>query len=363
MNIGIAPGFVKEKSSVVPARRPKPSFPIDRGACAVYLEGEKAQNNRLTGFVKHLSPERTRYMKQCPECTAKNQITNLFCPMCGHSFIDDPADGEGRPLLNRAEGKRVVKSVENRRLFTIIAIVLVVFLGLGAGLTSYLVSREIDRSSLVTIQSGLLWKCSKCGRIYKNTVRPFNVRKSERYDYGIETVTGLCATCKYGPLVGNYQDILEYLSKKNYFGGFAIDLAEPAVVFMNEHQGLFPTSDAARAAEVSVSVDPRLVERDFNSYAGKPIAVKGNVTSLDIVKMPDGSKVTYMQLQPVGESGPMDVSFLVIYKGSAPVFKGDTVQSYLLPSDLVTFRSKKDVKKVVLSVAMYMATVRTAPAD
>lgn len=302
-------------------------------------------------------------MKQCPDCAGKNQETNLFCPMCGHSFIDDPVGGGRAGREGDAEGKSkpVVKGVENRRLITIIAIVVVVFLGLGAGLTSYLVSREIDRSSLVTIQSGLLWKCSKCGRIYKNTVRPFNVEKSERYDYGIETVTGLCSTCKYGPLVGSYQDILEYLSKKNYFGGFALDLAEPAAIFMNAKQGLFSTADPNQAAAVSATVDPRLVERDFDSYSGKPVAVKGKITSEQIVRMPDGSKVTYMELQPLGDSGPLDVSFLVVYKGLAPVFMDDTVQCYLMPTALVTYNSKKASKRVVLCVALYMTTVKTGP--
>ena len=75
-------------------------------------------------------------MKQCPDCAGKNQETNLFCPMCGHSFIDDPVGGGRAGREGDAEGKSkpVVKGVENRRLITIIAIVVVVFLTLVAGL-------------------------------------------------------------------------------------------------------------------------------------------------------------------------------------------------------------------------------------
>jgi hypothetical protein len=43
------------------------------------------------------------------------------------------------------------------------------------------------------------------------------------------------------------------------------------------------------------------------------------------------------------------------------VFNGDTVQAYLLPTDLVTYSSKGGSKRVVLCVAMYMTPVETAP--
>jgi hypothetical protein len=296
-------------------------------------------------------------MKQCPDCATKNQRTNIFCPTCGHSFLD-----EEPPERKRKGGARdIIPGEDNRRLFIIIAVVVVVVLGLAAGLTSYLVSREIDRSSLVMVKSGVRFKCVKCGKLYKDRVANLAVKKSKKEDYGVENVEGLCDACKYGALAGSFQDALEYMSKKGYFHGFAIDIAEPAAQFLSANPALFPAADPASAAAISATVDPTVIGRSFNQYAGKPVAMEGKVLATQTVQVPGGAKLAYLQFQPVGEKGPLNVEYLIIYNGSQQVTAGQTLTAYMVPTDVVTYRSKQGDKKAVLNVAMALVPEK-APA-
>ncbi len=293
-------------------------------------------------------------MKQCPDCAARNQETNLFCPICGYSFIDDPA-GDDRARDHEKNRARFVAGIENSKLPIIVTVVIVVALGLGAGITSYVACRQIERNAMLPVKSGTLWNCSKCGRIYKNRVRVLDVKKSERDNYFVETAMGLCDTCKYGELVGRYQNLLEYFFHKGYFGGFTIDIAEPAAAFMNSHQELFPTTEKDRIAEYASPTDPALIERDYAEYVGKPVFLTGKALAVEIVNTPSGGNATFVRLQPTWENKALDMTFFVVYQGRSPVAKGDTIRCCLLPVDLIAYRSKSENVRIVLSIAIHMA--------
>lgn len=306
-------------------------------------------------------------MKSCPDCDTKNPDTNLFCPMCGHSFYDDEeARIELKPRRVRekvepvedasAAQRTIVHGIENKRLFKLVAVVIVAVIGLSAGITSFVVSREIERSSLVEVKAGTTWKCAKCGKVYKDRVITLDVKKSERYDYGTDTITGLCFTCKYGDLVGGYQDLVESLSKKGYFAGYRMDITEAAAGYINANPSLFPAGDSGDVSGMAIKADPRLIERDFPDYSGKPVEVKGKVLACDLVLWGDNSKATYIQLKPVNQSGETDGLFLLVYKGAAPVLKGDLATCYVMPIDQVMYKSTKGEYKAVLTIGMSVAS-------
>lgn len=307
-------------------------------------------------------------MKQCPDCSTKNQRTNIFCPSCGHSFLDDPPPEKEKWQRVR----RVVPGQDNRRLSLIVAIVIIIVLGLGAGLTSYFVSREIDRSSLVPVKSGIKWKCEKCGRVYKDRVGTVSVKKSTKADYGVETVIGVCDTCKYGKVAGFYQDALEQLAEKGYFHGFGIDIADQAAAYIAAHPELFPTpaSEMGKLAQIAPEADPRTVEKEFDSWAGKPVTIIGEVEDLRVVKVAPDRSVTYLQIKPYarGEE-PVDLEVIAIYDSTAsseppstsqgyePLSKGQKVVCFLLPADLVSYRAPHGDRKALLGIALAVARV------
>lgn len=301
-------------------------------------------------------------MKSCPDCDTRNTDTNLFCPECGHSFYDDEERPELKPKRVREFGpgsdagkreRRIGAGPDISRLFKLIAVAVVIFLGLAAGITSFVVSREIERSSLVEVEAGTLWKCSECGKTYRDRVARLDVKKSQRYEYGIETVTGLCYDCKYGDLVGGYQDLVEGLSKKGHFAGYRMDIPEAAAIYINENPSQFPATGTDQDLRgISIEVDPRLVERDFEDYAGRPVEVGGRVTECDLVLWRDGSKATFIQLKPRNANGETDGLFLLVYKGAAPVLKGDDATCCVMPIDQVMRRSSGGEFKAVLCVAM-----------
>ena len=297
---------------------------------------------------KRVAGERIQEMKQCPDCSTRNQMTNIFCPTCGHSFLDDPPPG--RSWNSRL--RNIVPGRDTRRLSLIIAIVIIVVLGLTAGLTSYFVSHEIDRSSMVPVKSGVRWKCEKCGKIYKDRVATLTVRKSQKVDYGVATVAGLCDGCKYGAMVGSYQDMLEYLTKKGYFHGFGIDISDEVASFMRDNPSLFPAADQSHLPEIASAVDPRAVERDFSAYVGKPVALRAKVEGAHVINVHGGRTVTYLQMQPIWNEAPVNLEFLAIYDGVIQVGKGATVGCYLLPADIVAYKSVQGDRKAVLCLAM-----------
>ncbi|MHB8894186.1 MAG: hypothetical protein ACYC99_03290 [Candidatus Geothermincolia bacterium] len=292
-------------------------------------------------------------MKQCPDCSTRNQATNIFCPTCGHSFLDDTQpEPRGNDKL-----RNIIPGHDNRRLAIIITIVVILVLGLAAGLTSYFVSREIDRSSLVMVRSGILWKCAKCGKLYKDRVTSLSVKKSEKADYGVETVEGLCDRCKYGELVGSYQDALEYMAKNGYFHAYGMDISAGAAAFMSANPTLFPAADQGSLAAIAQQVDPRILERDFAAHAGKPVAMTAVVQLCQAVKMPDGRILTYLRLQPLWEKAPLNVEILAVYGGSTQVSRGETVSCYMLPADVVAYRSDHGDRNAVLGIVMALNPV------
>jgi hypothetical protein len=293
-------------------------------------------------------------MKQCPECSTRNQRTNIFCPTCGHSFLDDP------PPPRKRVSRELIPGEDNHRLFMIVAIVIVVVLGLAAGLTSYIVIRQIDKGRQVIVSSGVRWKCIKCGKVYSEQVSQLSVPKADKEDYGVATAEGLCAACKYGALVGYYQDTLAYMARKGYFHGFGIDIAEPAAGFIVLNPTLFPATDMKKVASISTAADPRAIEKDFAAYAGKPVLITAKVKSAAAVKLPGGEKITYLQVQPTWNKSPVQLDYLAVYKGTAQLKAGEMVDCYMLPTDLVNYNSKQGQHRAVLGIAMAISAQKPA---
>jgi len=283
-------------------------------------------------------------MKECPDCGASNQPTNLFCPLCGHSFIDEQ-NGQAFPRQKRSE-----KWSQRRVVAAVLLVVLIV--GASAGFVSYFVSRAIENGKLVTVEAGTIWKCSRCGKIYKDRVFKLNVKKSESGNYEVETVDGLCYNCKYGADAGKVQILFEWLSHEDYFHGFMIDVEDASAAYIASHPGFFPAADPRPVAGLADEVAPQLVERDFSSYTGKPVSVTGKVTSLEVIKGVDGSKTTFMEMLPRYGGKEYDVEYFVIYRGGLPVKSGDVVCFALLPVDLARYMSAGVRRNAVVTIAL-----------
>jgi len=296
-------------------------------------------------------------MKICPGCEARNQASNLFCPMCGHSFIPDAEETKknGRSSKPRAGGR-------GRRGLTV-AVILVVVLGLTAGLTSFVVSREIDRSKMVEVESGSIWKCTTCGRYYQRRVVKTAVSKKERDNYSVVTIDGQCFYCKYGNVAGQYQDFFEYLSERDFFRGYTVDLRAPAARFLQDHQTLFPAADEKAAISSGASdVDALGLVADFDEMAGRPFKVTGKVTGTQQVQAKDGKKMTFVTMVSPVEvpAGAKQADFMVYYPGASQLAKGDVALFYLLPVDLMLFHTGETQTKVVLAVSMFQLPVPPA---
>jgi len=302
---------------------------------------------RQTGCVF----SREEHMKQCPDCETKNHRTNLFCPTCGHSFIDETGPERKRPPAGRA---RAIPGVDRPYFYALVALIVIV-LGLAAGLAAILISRSFRLGDLVSVESGTRWKCTRCERIYKERVVKLKVKKSEQYDYGVETLPGLCYTCKYGELVGGYQDLVEELYTQGYYQGYAMEIPDAAASFIASNPSLFPAPGPV--ADVQ-AVDPQQVAQNFDGYLGKLITVKGKVVQSDPITTPEGAKATYIRLQIAAPSGREQSEFFIIYKGQEQGqvrFARDSVlTAYILPVDLVPYRTEGREAKAVLCIGMYM---------
>ncbi len=263
--------------------------------------------------------------------------------MCGYSFIDEPPSGL------YSTGK---KTGEGGRHKIVIMVVAVLVIGLGAGLVSFFVSRAIEQSSLVTVKTGIRWKCAQCGKVYKNRVVSVSVKKSESGNYQVETAVGKCDSCRYGPAAGGVQDLYEWLSGRGSFAGFMVDVADAAAAYVAAHPDLYPARDPGAAASVAVDVDPALVHKHFAEYAGKPVRVTGRVATAESVKARDGSRVTVLQLSPRWGGKEYDIDFFVVNRGDIRVVRGDVVDCRLLPVDLARYVSSKGPLKAVVCLAM-----------
>jgi len=286
-------------------------------------------------------------IKKCPECGTQNQITNIFCPTCGYCFVTEP-EKPAEPVPT--EDKK-----GEHRLFKGVTVVVIVILGLITGLASFLVSREIDRSRMVLVETGTIWKCSECGTIYKKHVVTVEVPKVDSDKFTVETVEGNCFSCRYGPEVGRYQTLLESLSQPDTPLSSTVEIEPAAAEFLAEHLELFPAEDVALVRDIASEEDPRLVERDFKQFAGKPIHVTGKVVASNVIEAGDGTEITYLQLIPIMGGQELEVVFLVVYPGVSSLLKGDVADCYLLPVDKVTVMYGQENVSAILCIAMFMS--------
>ena len=303
-------------------------------------------------------------MKYCPDCGNRNQASNLFCPICGHSFVPEEKETKKNGARNGARNGVVPpptkgKGRKGRRGLTV-AVIVVIVLGLAAGLTSFFASREIDLSQMITVESGSIWKCTTCGRVYKKRVVKTNVSKKERDDYSVVTIDGQCDYCKYGNVAGQYQDFFEYLSEHDFFRGYSADIRAPAAQFLQSHPTLFPAADETSAiSSGAADVDALGLVADFDAMAGKPLKVTGKVVGTQAIQAKDGTKMTYLTMTyPVdAPAGATLANFMVFYPGTSQLAKGQAAGFYLLPMDLIRYHTGEKEEKVVLAVSMYQAPV------
>ncbi len=269
--------------------------------------------------------------------------------MCGHSFVDGSSARPGRTSAAARERSRPGARS------TAAAVVVVATLALLAGLTSFFVSRSIELSRLVTVQAGTIWKCSKCGREYRNRVMTFSVPRSERDRYTVETVEGECYTCRYGEFTGRFADYLERFSREGYFLGYPAEMDAHAAEFMSANQALFPAGSAEAAAAAAADVDPRALERDFPDHAGKPVHLAGRVVSSQVVEVKgSGTRLTYLVIAPRLGGRDLDQGIGVIYPAVSQLMKGDIARCYLLPLDIVRFTADQGEKQMVLTAGIYL---------
>ena len=287
-------------------------------------------------------------IKKCPECGTHNQITNIFCPTCGYCFVPKP-EKPVEPAF-REEDKK-----SEHRLFKGVTVVVIIVLGLITGLASFLVSREIDRSRLVSVETGTIRKCSECGDIYKKHLVTVEVPKVDSDKFTVETVEGKCFSCRYGPEVGRYEMLLESLSRPDTPLSSTVEMEPAAAEFLSEHPELFPAEDVARVRDIAIEEDPRLVERDFEQFAGKPIHITGKVVTSEVIEAGDGTEVTYLQLIPIMSGQELEVVFLIVYPGASSLLKGDVAECYILPADKVTVRYGDRNVSGILCIAMFMS--------
>lgn len=289
--------------------------------------------------------------KDCPECGLKNPKTNIFCPQCGFCFIEEKKEKEEpssheRHLLNMEVEK-------NKRLIRVLVVVIIV-MAVFAGVASFFISMEIQRSTLVTVETGTRWQCGECGEIYKNRVTTIDVSKSESEKYGVETVEGTCYACRYGEGVGRFADWLELLYYNGYFYGSSAEISEGAAEFISANPELFPAGGLEQVAGIAADADPRLVEKDYADYTGKLIHVSGRVTTSDTVRSESGAELTYITLTPLLERQELNVNFIVLYFGDSNILRGDAVDCYLLPVDLVRYKEGEVEKNAVVTIAAYI---------
>ncbi|MBU4174563.1 MAG: hypothetical protein KKB90_09555 [Actinobacteria bacterium] len=292
--------------------------------------------------------------KKCPECGTQNQITNIFCPTCGYCFVPEPEKpAEPAPRETDSRGEH--------RLFKGVTVAVIIVLALITGLASFLISREIERSRMVMVETGTIWKCSECGNIYKKRVVTVEVPKADSDNYTVEIVEGKCFSCRYGPEVGRYQTLLESLSRPDTPLSSTVEMQPTAAEFLGEHLELFPAEDVALVRDIASEADPRLVERDFEQFAGKPIHVTGKVVASEVIKAGDGTEITYLRLIPVMGGQELEVVFLIVYPGVSGLLKGDVADCYLLPVDQVKYQSGDRNVSAVLCIAMFMSGGLTPP--
>lgn len=287
-------------------------------------------------------------VKKCPDCNMTNRETNIFCPQCGYCFLDEP---EKSPEKKRSISSRAVEN--NKRLVIVLAVAIIILAAM-AGVASFLISREIQRSMLVTVETGTRWKCSQCGDIYKERLAVINVEKSESDQYKVETIDGTCFRCLYGDQVGDFVEKIGELALHERFGSDVIEMNKKAAEFISANPGLFPSAGLEEVEGIAIEVDPRLVERDYADYSGTLLYVEGKVAESELFKSSDGTEITYVELVPMMDGEELDVDFTIIYFGVSDVLRGDIADCYVLPIDLVKYQDGDVEKSAVIAIGIYM---------
>ena len=148
---------------------------------------------------------------------------------------------------------------------------------------------------------------------------------------------------------------MEELYSKGYYQGYAMEIPDTAASFIASNPSLFPA--AGPVANV-LAVDPQQVEQNFDGYLGKLVTVKGKVLQSDPITTPEGAKATYIRLRIAAPSGREQSEFFIIYKGQEQgqvrFAKDSVLTAYILPVDLVPYRTEGREAKAVLSIGMYM---------
>lgn len=284
-------------------------------------------------------------MKQCPDCGTRNQRTNIFCPICGFSWLEGP----GRPSL------KPEKAAPRHRRSLVVAIIVVVLLLMVAALVSVLATRRIESGKDVMVETGTIWKCGTCGMVYKRRVTRRLVKKAEVDKYSaVRTVEGTCYFCEYGTLVGKHQEALDLLSDQGLFHAYKMEIMPPAAQFMKDHPDLFPASGEEALSSIQVEESPKLNDRDLGELTGRPVHIRGRVVSSKEVETGTGSGLTFFDLQAYVSGSWQDVHYLVFSLSMPPLPPGEFVDCYLLPVDFLEYSEGGQSTKAVLAVAMFM---------
>lgn len=284
-------------------------------------------------------------MKECPDCGVKNDEANMFCPVCGYCFIPEKAKSESP---SKGGGRR----------FVAVTAVIVVILGATAGLVSYYVSREIERSKKVVVETGTVWECRECGREYRRRVFEVEVEKKDVDRYSVEVVEGECYRCLYGPVAGGIQELLTGLSEEGFFHGQQVEMQQEAAEFIRDQEGLFPASDVGEVDSLAERIDPRRVERDFDELAGKPIYFRGKVVASETFQSDDGSEYSYLQLIPLQNGDELEAEYLVFTPNVSDPLRGDEVDCYSLPLAITQYQDDTGTHKAVVAAGMYVTVGR-----
>lgn len=276
--------------------------------------------------------------------------------MCGNSFVPDPKKteeaGDSKPEKKRTRKKRAL----TKRPMMLAAVVIVV-LGLVAGLVSFMVSREILRSREVAVVTGTEWKCTDCDRIYKKRVLRLTVPSKDAADYTIEVTDGKCQACLYGPLAGRFQDFFESLSENGFFHGYTVDVEPEAAVFIEQHADLLPAQSEQQVAPLATELTPVMLGPEFSGYAGRPVVTKGRVVYLQVLAAADGTSSTYLELTPVINGVEQKTNVRAFYPGQVELAEGDSVVMYMLPVDVVRYGSGEGARAELLGLALFIRKV------
>jgi hypothetical protein len=274
----------------------------------------------------------------------------MFCPSCGLCFLDvEKSEKAGR--------KHYVVIEKEKRMLAAALIAVILTLAIVAGVTSYLLMREIQRSALIIVKSGAVWRCTVCGKIYKDRVITLEIEKGKQDQYSVETVDGICNRCKYGAQVGLFDDYLKVLSKSRVFHNIPVEIDNPAVTFIAGNGTLFPAASPDIITPVAVNVSPGKVVHDFKNFEGKPLQIYCTVLSSEVFKAGDGSKISVIRTRSVNGEKRTSPDYVILYPGEMKLEKGAMVNCYLLPIKVLHFKTARGAASEIVAMGMFLDPV------